>query len=195
MQLSTIKVDALIDESVARVNASPREPHDEYDAPPSVRVGASPDAVYGRWDWHIRRWPQIDWVEPLEAKLPQPFPKSFRSLVTRYIFPQVELGSLQLLANTPESVEELYELRTGIFEDKYLSECLLQAGFVQFARPAGGGYNPICFDTNRRGANAEYPVVIIDHEAIFCHSQIKVAEVSPSFISVVMKYLEDQPQR
>ena len=133
-----MNTDEKIDELVKQINAAPREPKLAYEVPPSVRLKAVHDETYESRDWNIMSCDTIDWVEDLEAKLPGRFPKSFRSLITRYIFPQFEIGDLELLANTPEGVSGSHELRTGIFNDKYLSAALLQNGFIQFARPAGG---------------------------------------------------------
>lgn len=182
--------DALIDSFVEQVNASPRELLFDYEVPQSVRIGTSPDAVYGMWDWKIKRYEGIDWLENLEAKLPSQFPKSFRSLVNRYIFPQFDSGPLQFLANTPEGVNNLYELRTGIFKDKCLSASLLRNGFLQFARNFSGSYDPICFDTNNKETASEYPIVNIDHESILCHDKIEITNVlAPSFAELIERHL------
>jgi hypothetical protein len=182
--------DSLIDRFVEQVNASPREPLFDYEVPQSVRISTFPDAVYGMWDWNIKRYEATDWLEDLEARLPSQFPKSFRSFVGRYIFPQFEFGTLHFLANTPEGVDEPYELRTGIFKDKFLSNSLLRNGFIQFARPKSGDYNPICFDTNSKGIASEYPIVNIDHEQILCHDKIEITEIiAPSFAELVEEQL------
>ncbi len=153
-------------------------------------MGTSPDAIYGMWDWNIKPFENIDWIEDLEARLLIRFPTSFHSLITRYIFPQFDFGPLQFLANTPEGVEKSCELRTGIFEDEYLSTSLLQNGFVQFARPAGGSYDPICFDTNNKSTSIEYSIVNIDHEDILCHDKIKITKVlAPSFHELIKQHL------
>ena len=171
------------------MNAAPREPLFEDMAPRSVRSGSAPDAVYGMWDWNINRY-DVDWLEDLEAILPKRFPKSFRSFISRYIFPQFEFGPLLFLANTPECVERLYELRTGIFEDKCLSAGLVQSGFIQFARPAGGSYDAVCFDTNGKKSASDYAIVNIDHEGILCHDQIIITEVlAPSFGDFIKQHL------
>ncbi|MBW3635436.1 MAG: SMI1/KNR4 family protein [Armatimonadetes bacterium] len=176
--------DALIDKFVEQVNASPRELLFDSEAPPSVRIGTSPDEVYGMWDWNIKRYEAVDWLEGLEARLSRQFPQSFRSLVARYIFPPFDLGPLQFLANTPEGVDDLYELRTGIFKDAYLSAGLLQNGFLQFARPAGGDYDPICFDPNGS-------IVGIDHESILCHDEIAITKViALSFAELIERHLK-----
>jgi len=43
----------------------------------------------------------------------------------------------------------------------------LNSGYLQFARPASGGYDPICFAMRRPSGNREFPIVRLDHEEIF----------------------------
>jgi hypothetical protein len=183
--------DALIDTFVEKVNAYPREPLYEYEIGPSVRLGASADEIYGQWDWAIKRYENIYWVENLETQLPWAFPESFRSLIKRYIFPHFEFAPIQFFGNTPEAKAELWELRTGIFKDKSLSKCLLEHGFIQFARPDTGDYDAICFDTNSKGRCSEYSIVRIDHKSILCNDKIRVTEIlAPSFHEFIERQLE-----
>ena len=183
--------DALIDKFVERVNACPREPLYEYEISPSVRVGAQADEIYGQWDWAIKPYENIDWVENLEKKLPAAFPAAFRSLIRRYIFPHFEFAPIQFFGNTPEAKAESWELRTGIFNDKHLSKCLLEHGFIQFARPDTGDYDAICFDTNSQKRHSEYLIVRVDHESILCNDKIQVTEIiAPSFHGLIERQLE-----
>lgn len=174
--------DALIDQFVERVNASQREPLFDEDAPLSVRISTLPGEANGGWEWRIKRCENINWVEELEVKLPRPFPKSFRSFIARYVFPQFDFGPMRFLANTPEGIEEVDELRTGIFQDRHLSAVLLQNGFIQFARVAGGGYDPVCFNVNEEVAALEHEIVVLDHERILCYDEIKITKIlAPCF--------------
>lgn len=68
---------------------------------------------------------------------------------------------------------------------------LLQHGYLQFARPDTGDYDPICFDTRRRLKGGEHPVVRVDHESILCNKRIgTVTEIAPSFLKFVMDIVE-----
>ena len=48
----------------------------------------------------FRRLESAPWIDALETKLPRRLPASFRSLVTRYVFPRFEAGGLHFFANT-----------------------------------------------------------------------------------------------
>jgi hypothetical protein len=122
------------------------------------------------------------WIEPLEHKLPARLPPSFRSLVARYSFPSFEVGALALFANKGDGGED--ELANAVFKDKVMVDVTHKAGFIQFARPADGWYDPICFDTGGRSKNREFPIVRLDHEAILVNSRIVVREViAKSFLA------------
>lgn len=179
----------LIYQLVERVNESPREPLHEFEISPSVRVSAVNDELFGEWNWKIKTHENINWVEDLEMRLPARFPASFRALITHYIFPRFEIGPLEIFGNTPEAKDSRWDLRTGIFNDKFLSKTLLDGGFIQFARPCCGSYDPICFDTNRKNTDGEFPVVMLDHECALDY-QINIIElVGASFREIVERHL------
>jgi hypothetical protein len=115
------------------------------------------------------------WIEQFEHKLPARLPRSFRSLVARYSFPSFEVGALALFANKGDAGED--ELANAVFRDKVMADVTHKAGFIQFARPADGWYDPICFNTNGSSKNREFPIVRLDHEAILINSRIVVREV------------------
>lgn len=127
-------------------------------------------------------------IASLEQRLPGVLPSSFRSLVTRYSFPVFEAAPLEIFGNTGEDNSD--DWRHRLFADKVLSSVLLANGYIQFARPDTGSYDPICFDTKRKRSNGEYPVVWIDHEGILCYDKIIVrTETTPSFVHLVQAYL------
>ncbi|HEV7902304.1 MAG TPA: SMI1/KNR4 family protein [Pyrinomonadaceae bacterium] len=115
------------------------------------------------------------WVEQFEHKLPARLPPSFRSLVARYSFPSFEVGTLALFANNGDGGYD--ELANAVFRDKVMADVTHKAGYIQFARPADGGYDPICFDTGGSSKNREFPIVRLEHEAILVNSRIVVREV------------------
>jgi hypothetical protein len=185
-----MNTDDLIDAFVVKVNSSNREPGFEDNIPPSVRVGAANDI--GTIDWNIKPYPRITWVEKLEQKISKPLPRSYKSLISRCIFPCFEVGPVSFLGNTPEGlVFKLDELRTGIFEDKISSGFLLRNSYIQFAHPSGGGYDPICFDADRTAKKNECPIVQVDHEGILIKSRIIIVErIAPSFEEFINNYLK-----
>jgi len=128
----------------------------------------------------FRRVESAPWVEALEAKLPKRFPASFRSLLTRYTFPPFDAGGLRFFSNTGAESHE--ELGVAIFSDRIIAGASLGAGYVQFARPESGSYDPICFEERRAASNREFPIVRLDHEEILCRHRIHVSErVADSF--------------
>jgi hypothetical protein len=127
----------------------------------------------------FRRAASTPWVEPLEAKLPRRFPASFRSLVIRYTFPAFDAGGLSFFSNTGGDSRD--ELGVAIFADAAIAGAALGAGFIQFAQPDSGSYDPVCFDARRPASNREFPVVRLDHEDILCRggvSGLKTVAVS-----------------
>jgi hypothetical protein len=127
-------------------------------------------------------------ISALEQRLPAPLPPSFRSLVTRYSFLAFEIASLELFGNADEEAHG--DWAHHLFADKNLSPALLANGYIQFARPDTGSYDPICFDTRRKQGNGEYPLVWIDHESVLCRSKVIIRkELAPSFVQFVQAYL------
>lgn len=178
------RTDAAIDAFVERVNRSLREPLCCDEVPESLRDGEPAD-VEGYWvQWAIRPAPSpCAWIDAFEAKLPGHLPRSYRSLITRYEFPAFELGPVRLFANTGGVIDGAWELARAVFHDTHLSAPLLAAGFVQFGRV---GWDPVCFDFNRRRNDGECPVLQFDHEADVVEKPVQVvAELAGSFLALV----------
>ena len=179
-------VDKLIDLFVEKINASTLELFFEEDVPAFLREG-DPDE-YGLCKWKVRKKSFLDRVIELEKRLPVRFPDSYRSLISRYLFPAFEIGPIMLFANTGENT--FWELSTRLFEDEYMSPFLLQRGFLQFGNPYFYDYDPVCFDSSRP-VGREYPIVRIDHEEILCDSTIEtVDDISTSFTDFVRDFID-----
>lgn len=178
------KADLAIDQFVDRVNRSAREPLPVDEVPEFLRDGPP---TPGGWEvsWTIRRAPSpCAWLDDLEARLPGRLPRSYRSFVTRYLFPPFEVGPVKLFANTWTDLPEGLELVEAVFYDPHLCAPLLAAGLVQFGR-AAGSYDPVCFDLNRRANSGESPVIHLDHEEALVHERVEVvAELAPSFLAL-----------
>ena len=187
------RIDRFIDRFVEKVNVEGQKPLWTTDIPPSMPVG--PRNRFGICEWQIQRGGDDNWIRAVEAKLPARFPPAFRSLVTRYTFPMFEVGELSIFSNTrQEQGVGSDELPVAIFKDKVLSRALLSSGYVQFARPSGGSYDAICFDTKRRSGIGEYPITWIDHEGIFCYDEIRIVkEVADSFHQFIEAFLGVAP--
>jgi hypothetical protein len=129
------------------------------------------------------------WIEVLESKLPSRLPTSFRSLVTRYAFASFDIGPLRVFGNT--GLDEEDDLNVAIFRDPTMAPALLKNGYIQFARPDTGSYDPICFDARKSAANREFAIVRLDHEQILCNDRIKVVEkVADSFFRFAQRVLQ-----
>lgn len=165
------EVDAIIDTFVRRVNSGTRPMKVWDEVAPSVAdpLPAEPDC----WDWSIRPF-KATWIDGVEERLPRKFPALFRSLITRYIFPEFVWDRVLLFGNTPECIgNKPHELRVALFNDAHLSRVLLNNGYLQFGQPAAGNYDPICFAPHGDGLD---PIVRLDHESILIRGQIRVTE-------------------
>ncbi len=122
----------------------------------------------------FRKVESAPWIEDLEDKLAKRFPASFRSLLTRYAFQSFGASGLSFFSNTGTAAEK--ELSVAIFKDKVIAETTLKSGYIQFARPESGSYDPVCFDVRHARSNREFPLVRLDHEEILCRDRILVSE-------------------
>jgi hypothetical protein len=182
--------DALIDVFVRKINRSPRRRIREEDVPQRLREGGAEFGLY--YDWTIRRFDHINWIEPLEVHLPARLPPSYRSLVTRFIFPAFEVPPLVLLANTGQTL--YHEMSMGMAHDKALSDALLKSGFAQFARLNSGDSDPVCFDFRQRSAEGEYPIVRISHPLLLSSARAQIdEEIAPSFYEFIDRFLRKDP--
>lgn len=179
------RADLAIDQFVARVNQGTREALAYDEVPEFLREQMPGEADAMLAPWTIRPAPSpCTWIESFEAKLPGHLPRSYRSLVTRYLFPAFQVGAVMLFANTGAGVHE--ELVDAAFRDRALATPLLASGFVQFGRRDAANYDPICFDLNRRSNSGECPIVHLDHEAALMQQRVEVvAELAPSFSELV----------
>ena len=182
--------DALIDDFVRKINRSPRRRIREEDVPQRLREGGAEFGLY--YDWTIQSFDPINWIEPLETRLPARLPPSYRSLVTRYIFPAFEVPPLVLLANTGQTL--YHEMSMEMAHDKALSDVLLKSGFAQFARLSSGDSDPVCFDFRQRSAEGECPIVRISHSLLLCIAQAQIVEeIALSFHEFVNRFLKEDP--
>jgi hypothetical protein len=173
--------DQRIDAFVAAVNKSGRESMPFEDVPvPCQRTEIDFHGCPTGWcDWQIVPSTGAEWLGAVESKLPFRLPPTFRSLISRYVFPPFDAGPIQFFSVGAE--ETGTEFRFAFLADPCMSPFLLQHGYMQFGRPKTGDYDPICFDFTVR-KKAEPPVVRIDHEEILCNERLRVIEtISPAF--------------
>ena len=178
-----------IDAFVAAVNAAERESMPFEDVPEACR--RKEIDLYGwhsGWcDWQIVPSGNVEWLAGVESRLPFRLPPTFRSLISRYSFPPFEIGPIKFLSVGAEETHT--EFRFAVFADRFMSPFLFKSGFLQFARPAGGSYDPVCFDFRASARKSEPAVVCIDHEEILCNERIRVTEsLSPSFYLLIEEF-------
>jgi hypothetical protein len=175
---SKLKIDDLIDRFVEKINRLPRRRIREDDLPADLREGPAEFGLY--YHWRIQPFTNTHWISTVESLIPGPLPPSYRSLVTRYIFPAFEAGPLLLMANTGQ---DLYnEMSLMLVRNKALSFGLLENRLIQFARPVTGEYDPVCFDVNRPSPEGDYPIVRVNHEPLLTGNRpLIIDELAPSF--------------
>ena len=185
-----MNTDALIDAFVRKINHSPRRRIREEDVPHPLREGGAEFGLY--YQWTIQPFNRINWIAPLEEVLPAQLPPTYRSLVSRYIFPAFEIDSIILLANTGKTL--YHEMNMAMAHDAVTSQVLLDKGFAQFAIPNTGDSDPVCFDFNRRTPEGECPIVRVSHQDIVVASKVRVMKkMAPSFLEFVSAYVRVSP--
>src|SRR6266478_990770 len=166
--------DMRIDAFVAAVNASSKAELSCDSIPELCRL-VGPD---GFCDWRIVPSQAASWLPELEGQLPFGWPLTFRSLISRYLFPSFECGPLRFYSvGVTVPVEQSNELRIAVVRDRPLLTVLWKSGYLPFARPADCSYDPVCFDFSKNKNSSEPAVVRIDHEEILCRERIRIKEV------------------
>ena len=128
-------------------------------------------------------------LDRLELELDIRLPDSYRSLVARFDFGSFDLGGVSLYGTT--SSDDYEAVHVAAVHDRALYDVVRSAGFVPFGRPETGSYDPICFDTRRKVAHHEYPIVRLDHEQALCYSRAKVTgSLAGSFRELTARFLD-----
>ena len=142
--------------------------------------------IYGRPTWPPFAFPTPAAEYHLLARsLPSVLPPLYEKLVLSYRWPEVGLPAFALYPNPPGPLIEgiLMHMRA----DNRLWNTQISAGYLAFGSGAGGCYDRVCFDTNRRLADGDCPIVQIDHEQVLCYEHVRiVSELAESFRSLVM---------
>lgn len=176
-------VDERIDRFVERVRGGYRPPLFPEYVPDSLRIG--PPSLPGEGvSWTVIPASEpCGWIDDFERRLPGPLPRSYKSLVSRYLFPVLEIGPVMLFGNTGRGAGD--ELVDAVFRDAKIYEPLVGAGFVQFGCPTTGSYDPVCFDLNTRSNSGECRVVRLDHERVLRGRVDGVTELAGSFLELI----------
>jgi hypothetical protein len=136
----------------------------------------------------IDRIEDAPWIGAFESRLGRRLPPSFSSLMRRYAFVPFEWGRVRFFGNSGTDDGNDFAIATAC--DPAIWQAMIKAGFIQFARPPGGNYDLICFDTTIRRKNRESPIVRVDHEAILIYDRVIVVEdLWPSFAELLESLL------
>jgi hypothetical protein len=173
---------ALVSQFVNVVNSAGLDPLFERDVPEELRILELTE-IPGMFRWEIRAAEANAWVSEVESSLPYPFPRLYRLLIEQFRFAEFVAGPVMFLANT--GTEVFNELSRVFSVGDVFHAQLLQHGFLQFGRQAGGGFDPVCFAMKQR-KNGDAPVVQLDHEEVIIRNRIHVQkEIAPSFRAFV----------
>jgi hypothetical protein len=176
MTKSARRTDALVDEFVRYLNQAGFEPGFPDDVPEELRTS---EAAHGMFNWRVLQSTSNPWIETLVQRLPQALPTPYLSLVGRYLFCNFEVGPVMFFGNTGRNV--FHDRSACMLKDHNLNATLHKNGFLEFGKPKGGHYDPICFAMQHRN-EGDAPVVQLDHEEILIRNRIRVVkEIAPSF--------------
>jgi len=132
--------------------------------PPEMQVGEVNDDGWVEWRVLPSTLTQAD-VTAVEKKFGVTFPPLFRAyLLARFHrFDQVKSRHYdqQIFMTDTPSVKPLKPLKDLMSSWR----SLIDAAFVPFAQ-WGDGWGPMCFDSSCRGADGDFPIVWMDHEAL-----------------------------
>jgi hypothetical protein len=145
---------------------------------------------YGRLHWKpLKIETAVTDLQPIYAQLPAHFPPLYETLVLSYRWAEVDLKTYRLVANPLSAgLERLLNQMTG---DTGLTEMLLPAGYIQFAKGPDVDYDPVCFDLNSKKKAGEFATVKIDHEEILCNYRLKVvAKLAASFEELIQDTID-----
>ena len=111
-----------------------------------------------------------------------PYPRIFRDLLESHSFGAFVLGDIRVCGNIRGEEDSL----DGLLADKALTDALVNAGFLPFARPETGSYDRVCFDVRDRSQPADAPIVLMDHESILSHRRLpRPKELARGFVALL----------
>ncbi|MBL4883927.1 MAG: hypothetical protein JKY95_05255 [Planctomycetaceae bacterium] len=145
------------------------------DAAPLDMIIEQDTDEWDSWSNELSTWKPIPFETSPEAlqsiytRIAGRFPTMYEQLILSYRWFEVDLKIIRLFANP--SGPGLTGLTEAIFNDRILSNVLLPAGFVPFAKAADDNYDSICFDLNKL-TQGDCPIIQFEHEAILSHSKI-----------------------
>jgi hypothetical protein len=127
---------------------------------------------------------EAPWIHDLEQRFRRQLPPLYRSLVLGFSFITCEIGEVELFGNTGDADED--DVTVAPFRDPHLSPWLIDHGYIHFARPSTGAYDPVCYDVSAGGRGLEASIVRLDHEDILVQrKKVRKTTVAESFAGLV----------
>jgi hypothetical protein len=124
------------------------------------------------------------WIIEVEQRFGHRLPDAFRNLATAFMFPEFDTGGVAIFANLNDRSQE--DLSCAPFADPIMSAWLIAHGFLQFARPDSGSYDPVCFDMSTSVHDPK--LIVFDHEDILQERRkIRQRPVAESFLHLLLK--------
>lgn len=124
-------------------------------------------------------------IKEYEDKIEYPLPESYRTFLKHKHFYELNIAEASFCSH-PVNLwkSKLIEM---VFEG-YPRKHLIDKGYIPFAAYSDWGL--LCFDTNVKKSENEYPVVLWDHE-----EADKVESVSENFLELMVKLNKEESQK
>ncbi|MFN0017677.1 MAG: hypothetical protein ACKVP0_05410 [Pirellulaceae bacterium] len=150
----------------------------------SLRIDRAIDR-FRRAGIDIRAISESPWVDEIETTIGGELPEVYRSLITRYSFPVLDLGPIELFSNLGDGTAD--EITLAPFRDPILSRWLIHQGYFHFARLTSDSYDPVCFSIRPMASPKEpLSVVRFDHEAILLEqATVRQVQFAESFLGLL----------
>jgi hypothetical protein len=127
---------------------------------------------------------EAPWISELERRFKRRLPPLYRSLVVGFGFLACEVGEVGLFGNL--GVTDDRDITVAPFCDPNMSPWLIDHAYIQFARPATGLYDPVCFDYSAKLRGSEPTIVSLDHEDILLgRKRVQKRAVAESFLALM----------
>lgn len=139
----------------------------EHLSPIAKQLAVGPGEL-GMTKWRPAKTPtDPQLLESIYAVLPSRYPPLYERLVLTYRWDVVDLELLRLSPNPPG--DDLSALQPN--KNDFLTNFLLNAGYIRFGLGPDVDFDPICFELKSRKKNREFRIVKIDHEDILCRER------------------------
>ncbi|HUI90985.1 MAG TPA: hypothetical protein VLX68_01950 [Chitinivibrionales bacterium] len=156
-----LQTEILIQKFVEYINASHREPGDEWLIPEALRLGMD---EYGYYDWKIQKKQISHGIEIEGGPVCRPLPEDFIYLFEHYYFPGFDLKRMFLFGNTPDNKTPFDW--THCLADGLARKAWEKRGLIQIGRPEQYNIDSICLDTKAKKTKFGHPLIRVFREDI-----------------------------